>query len=802
MASALDPSDWLRDVRAGFRSLLRRPTVLATVVLTSALGIAAATATFTLVYGIWFKPLPYREADRLVVIRDRSGAGWSRVSLPEVDDYRVSTTAFTGLFGFINDAGFATVAGDRLRVVAYRVAPPLFDLLGVRPALGRPFGAPEVNAPPTTVILSDAFWRTRLNADPGVLGHLLVLTDRPFTIIGVMPRDFRFPELQESEVWLPLGRDDNRGLRAYSAIGRLKPGVALEQADVELATVAGHLAQQYPGTNAGWTAGATPLLDETFGRYRAALTALLALVGLFFVVACLNVGALLLTRLAEREAELGVRAALGATRWRLTRESLIEGLLLAGLGGTLGFGLSTAAIRLLVATLPTSVPRLADVGVGLVAVRSAGLLAGLMGMWYGLVPSVLLGRVTGGDALRSARVATGSGRLVGGGLILVELVLSVVLLVGATMMVHSLHTLFSEDRGFRSDGLLTLQVTLPFPRAKYLDPAGRLTAYRELGERLGRIPGVARAGASTGVPGVPGELGAAVFHEPGTPEGSRFRVSLQAASPDFFGAMEIPLVTGRVFTAADTARAAPLALVNRALASRLWPGEPATGHSIDLSGASQFLPADRPVEIVGVVGDTRVGTDLTPEVYVPLRAAAGFWTELVLRTDGDPASLSSAVRQAVRATDAEITLEHVAPMDQVIARDFALERAQRDLASFVAVLAALLSAVGIYGSLSYAVSRRTREFGIRLALGASAGHLVALVVNRVLVVALAALLLGVLATVGVVRLARSEVFGLASADPAAIGVVSALILAVTAVAAYGPARRALRSDPLTAIRHE
>jgi putative ABC transport system permease protein len=802
MATALRLSDWLRDLRVGFRSLVRRPTVLATVVLTSALGIAAATATFTLVYGIWFKPLPYAEADRLVIVTDRTGAIQSRPSLPEIDDYRTGTPALAGLLGFINDSAFASVNGDRLRVVAYRVAPSLFDLLGVRPALGRLFGAPEVNTPPTTVILSDAFWRTRLNADPDVIGQPLMLTDRRFTIVGVMPRDFRFPELQESEVWLPLGRDDDRTARAYSAIGRLKAGVTLEQANAELAAVADHLARQYPRTNAGWTAEATSLLDQTFGRYRSALTAFLALVGLFFGVACLNVGALLLTRQAERETELGLRAALGATRWHLTRESLLEGLLLAGLGGILGLGLSAAAIRLLVATLPTSVPRLADIGVGLVAVQSAGLLATIMGVWYGLMPSVLLGRVAGAATLRAARVATGAGRLVGGGLILVELVLSVVLLVGAAMMVHSLHTLLTEDRGFQSDGRLTLQVTLPFPRPKYFDPPGRVMAYRELADRLRQIPGVSRVGVSTGLPGLAGSLGVAVFHEPGTAQDSKFRTSLQATSPDFFDAMGIPLVSGRLFTAYDTATADRVALVNRTLASRLWPGERAIGRRIDLADASPFVPADQPFEVVGIVGDTRVGSDADPEAYVPILASAGLWTRIVLRTDGDPAALTSAVRAAVKATDAEITIEHVDPMDRVVARNFALERAQRDLASFVAVLAALLSAVGIYGSLSYAVSRRTREFGIRLALGAPSRHLVALVVRRVLVVAVAALLLGVLAALAVVRLLRSDVFGLASPDPTAIGVVSALVLVVAVVGASGPARRALRTDPLTAMRHE
>lgn len=793
-----------RDFVYAWRGLARRPAIglVSVVILTSALAVGTTTAVSGLVYGIWLKPLPYAQPDRLVFIHDRSGtSAGTGLSVPDLEDYQAGATVFSDTAGFISDAGFARVNDERVRIVKYRVAPNLFSLLGARPALGRLFATPEAEGRAAAVILSDAFWRARFGGDAGVIGKTLMMNEGAYAIVGVMPRDFRFPELFESDVWIPLYAHDSdeRGLRAFGAVGRLKPGVTVDGASAELAAIAARLAKQYPKTNTGWSADATSLFDETFGRYRSSLGALLGLVGLFFGVSCINVATLLLARTAARRTELAVRAALGASYWRLTRQFLIEGLMLGSLGGLLGIGLSAAATHALVAIMPPTLPRVADVGTGVAAYAFAALLSTATAVWYGLTPMLVLRRVPAADAIRPAQ-ALGSNRVLGGGLIIAEITLSVVLLVGAAMMVHSFALLISQNPGFQPHGLLTLDAVLPFPRARYQQPGGRAAAFRDLVDRLQRLPGVSRVGATVGLPGR--GLPVTAIQSADHPDGPRIKAIVHTNSPDLLTAMGIPLEAGRVFTNDDTLASASVAIVSHSLATQLWRGENPIGRSLLLRNPFPFVPVNHAFEVVGVVGDTHLGGQESPELYVPLFQTPGYYIDLVVRTDGDPASIAGMVRVALRAADRDIAIEHVAAMDEVIGNKFGLERAQSYLAGFVAALAAILSAVGVYGLLSYSVSRRKRELGIRLALGAGPQDLFTLVVRRALWLALTGLSIGLLLALGAIRLLRTLVFGLATPDPAAVVVASLLLITVALGAAWGPARRAFRTDPLTSIRQD
>ncbi|HKW00067.1 MAG TPA: ABC transporter permease [Vicinamibacterales bacterium] len=794
---------WLSDARLGSRLLFAKPAHVIIAIVTSALGITATTTVFSLAYGVWLKPLPYPESDRLVLIYDRSSVGkQSSVSMPELEDYKAADV-FTDIASYAYNAGFATVDGERQRIVAYWVAPQLFSVLGVSPTIGRLFGTAEAAGRAPGVILSDSFWRARFGGNLNVIGRTLMMNDTAYPIVGVMPRGFRFPQLLESDVWVPFGlRDNDRARRSYKAIARLRAGVTVEDANLRLAAVAERLVQAYPATNTGWSAQAVPLIDNTFGPYRSAFSALLGLAGLFFAIACINVATLLLTRADARRIDLGVQIALGADRKSLARQFVTQGMLVSAIGGLVGVALSASSVPLFAAVLPPNTPRVADVGVTSSACVAAALLSLAAGAIFGLVPTLALGRMTAFDAIRPPQARSGgSSRLLGSGLILAEVALSVVLLVGATMMVRSVIALLSEDRGFRPDHLLTLDVALPFPRPRYQSATARAEAFRELVDRLQDVPGVTSVGSTAFFPGssLGTGIGIATFRLPGAPETNRVSVTVHTSSPDFFRTMGVSLKRGRVFSRGDLLASARVAIVNETLAMRLWPTEDPIGRELDLHDASPFVPGDKPFEIVGIVRNTYLRTEPSPEIFVP-ELGAGYVTDLLIRTDRDPQMTVGAVRQVIRGLDPELAIEYVATMDSVVDKTFGLERAQSYLAGFVALLAAILSGVGVYGVFSYAVTRRRRELGIRLALGANPRSLFTLVLGRALWLTITGLIVGVLAALGMIRLLRALVFGLSGPSTVAILVVATLLLVIALCATWAPARRAFLTDPLPAIR--
>jgi predicted permease len=476
--------------------------------------------------------------------------------------------------------------------------------------------------------------------------------------------------------------------------------------------------------------------------------------------------------------------------------------LVAGIGGLIGVGLSTGSVSLLAATLPPNTPRIADVGLTGAAYAFAALLSMVAAVTCGLTPRLALGRMAVSDAVRPAQaIGRGSSRLLGSWLIVGEVTLSVVLLIGAAMMVRSLVALLSEDRGFQPDRLLTLDVALPFPRPRYQFASSRAEVFRNLLDRLQGLPGVTSVGSTTFFPGSSLGLGIgiATFQQTGASDTARFTAIVHNSSPGFFRTLGISLKRGRVFTRDDTLASARVAIINQTLATRLWPGESPIGRVLDLHDASPFVPGDKPFEIVGVVGDTHLRAQPSPEVFVP-QLEAGYVTDILIRTDRDPTAVVGAVRQAIRGFDFELAMEHVATMDDVIGRTFGLERAQSYLAAFVAVLATILSGVGVYGVFSYSVSRRRRELGIRLALGASPANLFALVVRRALWLTVTGLVAGIVAALGVIRLLRTLVFGLSEPSTVATVVAAIVLLLIALGATWAPARRAFLTDPLAAIR--
>ena len=811
----------LQDIRFALRTLLGRPAFSAVAVATLALGIGANTAIFSVVRAVLLRPLGFPEPDRLVKIvgfDTREGVA-ANLSPADFMEFEREAGAFSrvGAHGWV---GFFTVAGrerEAERVGGVNVTEGFFPALGVQPALGRLFTADE-DAPggPRTVLLSHGFWELRYGGDPGVLGRAILLDGRPATVVGVLPQDFRHVEPnpdREAAVFVPYRFDraePNRGGHFIRAVGRLRPGATLAEARAELQAVAARLEQRYPAENADRGVLVDPLLDAMVREARPALLLLLWAVGVVLLVACANLANLLLASGAARRRELAIRGALGADRVRLVRQLLTESLVLSLAGALCGLLIAFWLSRGVSLLSDVGVPRADAAGMDLSVLAFAVVLALMTGIAFGIIPALQLSGARAGEALKDgsrAQTAGRAGRRTRDWLIGAEVALSIVLLVAAGLLLRSFLALQRVDVGFARSEVLTMQVAVP--TASY-EEGEQIPFYAGLIERVRAVPGVEEAGAVNILPlsGNYDSRGIQIEDRP-EPPGRGHSVQSRSVTPGYFRAMGIPLLRGRPFDDRDRAGAPLVVIVSDAMARRYWPGEDAMGKRITFNSgiprdAQREVGGPGSREVVGVVGDVKhLGLDeaLTPFFYTPHMQQPSYHTmTLVVRAVGEPAALASAVRHELAQVDRNVPLSDVRTLDAMLGRVSAAPRLRTLLVGGFAVLAVVLALVGVYGVVGYVVSQRTREIGVRLALGARGGEVLGMLVRQGMGPVLAGVAVGIAAAVVASRLLGGMLFGVAPTDVATYAGAAALLAAAALVATIVPALRATRIDPVAALR--
>jgi putative ABC transport system permease protein len=786
-----------QDLRYGVRSLVRSRGFTLVAVLTLALGIGANTAIFSLVNGVLLRPLPYPHAERLVI---------APVSMPDFEDLRAASRSFDDLAVWgSNRYSLGSDGAASEPVLGAIVSARFFPLLG-GPALGRVPGPGDQRE--KVAVIAHGLWQRRFGGDPGAMGRVIRLYGDPHTVIGVMPPEFQFPAAR-FEVWVPLesamaaspAQAENRSLRIFRALGRLKPGVSLAQAQSEVDAIAGRLESVHPDTNQGFRFALAGAQERLVGPVRPALLALLGTVSLVLLIACANVANLLLVRARAREREIAIRTALGADRWRVVRQLLTESLILAGAGAALGVLLARWGLDVLPALSP-DIPRLSAVRVDPWVLAFTAAVALLTGVLFGLAPAWQAVRTSATAGLREGgRGAAGSAgaRRLRAALAVSEVALALVVLVGAGLLVKSLVRLLTVDPGFVADNLLTAHVPLTGAQ-RTGQQRGALAA--QIVERVGQIPGVAAVGGATGLPPVTPQRSTAFEVEGREPSAQEERAFFIAATPGYFQALRTTVVDGRTFDERDVDGAPEVVLVNRTLARRLFGETPAVGRRLKLRNPEQ---GDAWRTIVGVVADVRYAGLDDPGgacIYTPFAQTPFFWTYLMVRTTGAPRSVESSVRAAVSSVDPLIEVAELATMDDVIAGSVAQPRFNVVLISSFAGLALVLAAVGIYGVISYSAGQRTREIGVRMALGASRTDVLRLVTVEGLRMAVLGVALGLLAAAAASRLLQQLLFEVGTTDGATYAGAGAVLLVIALFASAVPALRASRLAPMAALRTE
>ncbi|HTM24712.1 MAG TPA: ABC transporter permease [Vicinamibacterales bacterium] len=820
---------FLQDCRFAWRGLRRSPGFTAVAAGTLALGIGANSAIFTVVNAVVMRPLPYAHADRLVrVTSDFTALSAADVGLsqPELIDYRDRSGLFEAVAGVWAINANLTEIDQPERVEVLLTSPTYFDVLGVRPQLGRFFG-PEDNGPGITevLVISDALWRRRFGASPDAIGRKLRVDNDWYTIVGVVPPGFRHPGrsvLTDVDVWAPasfVGKPfpDTPQRSNYfitGAIARLKPGITVEQARERLAAIGNGWRAAYPNdypARAAWSPRIMPLHEDLVGSVKPALLLVFGAVGLVLLIACANIANLLLARGAGRLRELAVRRALGSSRGRLVRLLLIESVVLAVLGGLAGAVITVWLLEVLLALIPAGVPRLQEIGVDGQVLAFTAVIAIATALLFGTIPAIQFSRADVNDALKDgARGASGARGWLRSSLVIVEFALALVLLVGAALLVRSFWRLHRVELGFDPHDILTARLWLPQPNDPNAGPysnrttghARRLAAYEEILRRARSLPGVTGAAAAGALP-FDGNRSSVVFTAEGSEVEDRSRLptsQLTVASADYFDVMGIRLVRGRTFSEQDDARGAPVAVVTESIARHSWPGRDPLGKRLHLGGPHANAPW---MTVVGVVQDVRtrrLEDDPRPTLYRPLKQATGLSLSLVLKTGADPDRLRYALAAEVRAVDPDLPTYGVRTMDEMVALATASRRFSTELLGAFAILALVLAAVGIYGVMAFVVGQRTREIGIRIALGARPGAVVRLVLRQALTLAALGIAGGVAAAVMATRLLAGLLFQVRATDPITYTLIVALLGSTAAVAAWRPARRAARVDPIRALR--
>ena len=811
----------LQDIRYGIRMLMKNPGFTIIAVFTLALGIGANTAIFSIVNAELLRPLPFRDSGRLVSVatgnsRMHSSNGSS--SYPDFADWRSQNQVFEKMAAYTDAAFTLTGQENPAHLEGASVSAEMFDLLGVSPELGRTFQAGEDEPNHHVVIISDHLWKQQFGSDPGIIGRIITIDHTGYTVVGVMPPNFRYPLQREPEaMWSTLSAlnetSDNspamaqqRGAHFLSCIARLKPGVTLAQAQAAMDVIASSLSKQYPDTNKYMSVHLRSEQERLIGAIRPALLVMMIAVGLVLLIACVNVANLLLARATTRGREIAIRTAMGAGRVRVARQLLTESLLLAIFAGVLGTAFAFWGSDVLVRLSPENLPRVAEIHIDGWALAFTASLSLLTGILFGLAPALQSTHSNIVEALKEGSLSTTAGRSRHGlrsSLVIVEMALALILLVSAGLLIRSLIRLQNVNPGFDPHNVMT--GSLDLPDAKYSNPK-KAEFFRELTPLLNALPGVQSAAAVFPLP-MSGDEIRTSFQIEGRPvaKSDEPHTSVRIVTPNYFSTMRIPLLQGRDFTERDEAKATPVLIVNQAFAQQFFPGENPVGKHIQ-PGISNGGPGTAAMrEIVGVVGNVKfedLTTEFSPESYIPYGQLQFGSVTIVARSSKDPEGLAKPIASVVQSLDKDLPAYAPKTIEQYLDGTIAVPRFNTFLLAIFAALAMILTAVGLYGVISYSVAQRTHEIGIRMALGAQPSDMMRLVVGQGIRLALFGVGLGLVAAFGLTRLLSSLLFGVSATDPLSFAIVVAMLFAVVLLACYIPARRALRVDPMVALRYE
>ena len=809
----------LHDIRYGLRTFIKQPAFTIVAVLALALGIGANTAIFSVVNNVLLRPLPYRDADRLVTIWENklSGDPSLRQDSPvQFNDWRQQTQIFDKVAGWWYPQLNLTNPGrEPQRVHAVDVTDDFFNVMGAQPVMGRTFlsGEEKPNTPFLAVISYD-LWKTEFNSDPKVLEKTITLDGQPHSIIGVMPAGFEYPK--DTQIWRNLGWDvalHSRSAHFFEVTARLKPGITLERAQADLSALAVRIARENPRSNTDWGVTIVPLRNQLLGNFRPALLVLVGAVVFVLLIACANVTNLLLARAAAREKEISIRLALGASRSRLVRQLLTESVLLSLLGAGLGLVLASVGGNLLMAVNPFQIPLMDNkLTINLPVLGFTMAVAVLTSLIFGLIPALQASKQDLNGALKEGgRDSSGGakGHNIRNGLVVAEVAITLVLLIGAGLLLKSFLALQKIDPGFNASNVLTFDVQLP--EAKYKEWSQVSGFYSQLVEHLKTIPGVRSAAATAYLP--LDRAHSIIFTIVGRPVASdseQMMAQYRMVTPDYFETMSIPIERGRTFEARENADATGVVIINQAAAKRYWGDEDPIGKHINstsrnIGPLSHYLPQSFDAQIVGVVGDEKnidLNSPTEPSIYFPQTQFSCRKMSLVVRTAADPLSISNAVRNTVWSMDGNMPVSNLLSMDQIIGKIVAQPKFSLLLLGIFALLALILSGVGIYGVMAYSVSQRTHEMGLRVALGAQPGSLLLMILSQGLKFTLLGVAIGGLSALILTRVMKSLLYGVSTTDPITFLAVSGILIFIAALACYIPARRATRMDPLTALRYQ
>lgn len=798
-----------QDLRYGVKMLMKDRSLTAAVVVTLALGIGVNTAVFSVINTVLLTPLPYAEPKQLVLVQESFEQNGRRapnyIAPGNFFEWRAQNHSFTDLayYTFSTTPRNLTGGGEPEKLEAMYVSDNLFDLLGVQSHLGRTFVAGEAKpGEESGAVLSYGLWQRRFGGDPSMVGKTVRLDGVEVTVIGVMPPFFEFPT-RKADLWLAHAlapaAAGTRQAHYLQAVGRLKPGVTVEQADNELAAIAERMREQYPESNRYVGAMATPLEEEVVGDVRRPLLVLLAAAVFVLLIGCANVASLLLARAAARQKEIAVRTAIGAGRWRIVRQLLTESLVLAVAGGLAGLLLALWGVPLLVELMPDDIAQGKSAAVDLRVLGFALAASLLTGLIFGLAPAMYASKPDLNYALKEGSgIGQGVARQrLRGLLVVVEIAVSIVLLTGAGLLVRSFVLLNQIDPGFRADHLLTFEVPLPY--LKYPDAAKRATFFAELTQRLQAMPEVEAAGVTTIAP-LKSWGGGMTFITEQKGETRVVSALPRVTDGGFFQALGVPLIRGRLFDERDGANAPGVVIITEALAHTAWPNEDPIGKRLKMG-----IETNPWLTVVGLVSDTRtlLTTRQYPIVYLPYEQNSAFAPrDVIVRTKIEPLMLATAVREAVWAIDKEQPVAAVRTMEGIISESLGRERFNLLLLTTFAALAVVMAGVGIYGVMSYTVMQHTREIGIRIALGAQNWAVLKLFMGHGLTLTLAGVATGTAAAYGLTRLMASLLYGVKPTDPVTFGAVTVFLVSIAMLACYLPARRAAKVDPLVALRYE
>ncbi len=798
----------MRDIRYGVRSLLKRPGFTAIALVALALGIGANTAIFSLVNAVLLRPLPFAEPDRLVWMWGNIRNGGNRASVSPLDflDFRKENKTFEEFAASFSIPVPLNITGngEPERLSAAAVTGNYFQALGVKPALGRTFMLEnEKPGSDQVAVLGYALWQKRFGSDSAIVNKTVTLDGKTFQVIGVMPRDFSFP--QTAELWVPINFDDSPGMKQRKAhfmrpIGKLKAGVTLAQAQADTDAIARRLEEQYPESNSGWNLRLVSLREQLVGNTRPTLFLLFGAVALVLLIACANVANLLLVRAATRQKEIALRTALGAGRFRIVRQMITESVLLALLGGALGTLLAIWGVDLLVTLGGNNLPATAHVRIDATVLGFTLLVSVLTGVLFGLVPalrtmklnlteSLKEGGRTGSEGARHNRTRSL--------LVVLESAVAVVLLIGAGLLIRSLIQLQNISPGFEAQNVLTMRVDLP--HQKYATPDKAAHFFEQLESRLGGLPGVESVGFITELPlsGQPNDMPYTVEGRPPVTIDQAFDDDFRRVNQHYFRAMRIPFLRGRNFTDQEVRQSAKVLIISELLAREVFPNEEPLGKRLVLAMGNQ------PWEIIGIVGDIHHRSlEAQPSAAMYMPSYATGWTNVVLRTRGDPTTVAAAARSEVQAIDPDQPIAAVKTMEQWLETSVAAPRYRTALLGLFALVALVLASTGIYGVMSYSVTQRTHEIGVRMALGARQLDVLKLVVRQGMSLVVIGVGMGLVGAIALTRLMTTLLFGVTAKDPITFVSVATLLAIVALLACYIPARRATRVDPLEALRYE